>query len=101
MAEEIKQKLIDWKLIWVVAAFLAGSLFQAASGWGRQTGSLESLSLQMAEIKGSLSILGEKYASGDKMTTQELQKIEDHLSYNDERLNKFGEDLRNQNAKSR
>lgn len=86
--EDLKSK-IDWKLIWVIAAFLVGTLFSAGMGWGRGSSSIENMTLQLAELKGAVNILSDKYTMADKAMSTELQKVEDHLAYQDERINRL------------
>jgi len=80
-------------LIWSVVAFLVGAVFSAGMGWGKNDSTLQSLNTQLAEIKGQLGVLTEKYIASDKSGAQKLQelddhfsRVEDHLTHDDERL---------------
>lgn len=93
---EVPSKGINWNVIWAIAAFFAGSIFSAGMGWGKNDSALQTMSTQLAEIKGSLGVLTEKYTISDKAVAQKLQelddhfsRVEDHLSHDDVRLDKI------------
>lgn len=80
---------LSWQAVLALIAFLAGSLFSAGMGWGRSNDSLDNIQSSIGRIEGEINLLSDKYTTTDKAVTQELQKIEDHLSYDDSRLDKL------------
>ena len=78
-----------WEAVLAVLLFLIGTLFSAGMGWGKDSSSLTNISLSLSHLEVELQALTEKYSVSDKATAQELQKIEDHLSYDDRRLDKL------------
>jgi hypothetical protein len=80
---------IPWPVIWAMIAFLSGTLFSAGMGWGRNSTSLDNIALAISRLEGEVNALTEKYTSTDKSVGQELQKIEDHLTYDDNRLDRL------------
>lgn len=82
--------------LFAVMTFLAGSLFTAGMGWGGSNKSLENIQASISRVEGEIKLLSdrydalsEKYRNTDTSTRTELQKIEDHLSYDDNRLDKL------------
>lgn len=69
-----------------MVAFLGGTVFSAGMGWGRSSTSLDNIAISMSRLEGEVNALTDKYTLTDKSTSQELQKIEDHLNYDDNRL---------------
>lgn len=82
-------KGIPWAVVWAICAFLCGTLFSAGMGWGRNSTSLDNIALSISRLEGELNALTEKYTVTDKANSQELQRIEDHLTYDDNRLDKI------------
>jgi len=80
---------IPWPVIWAMVAFLSGTLFSAGMGWGRNSNSLDNIALSISRLEGEVTTLSDKYTVTDKNVSQELQKIEDHLTYDDNRLEKL------------
>lgn len=80
---------IQWPVIWAIIAFFAGALFNAGLSWGHGSTSLDNLTLTVAQLKSSVDTLTDKYVTSDKSVAQQLQKIEDHLSYDDQRLDRL------------
>ena len=87
---------LPWMVIWTIAAFIGGTLVSVGMGWGTRSGQLDALTVEVARLTGSVSILSEKYTNTDKTTGMELQKLsdhlekmEDHLSHTDGRIERL------------
>lgn len=87
--EAVRPTGIPWPVIWAMVAFLSGTLFSAGMGWGRSSTSLDNIAISISRLEGEVNALSDKYTVTDKSVSQELQKIEDHLSYDDNRLDKL------------
>lgn len=73
----------------MVLIFLVTTLFSAGMGWSRSNVSIDNIALSISRLEGEVHTLSEKYAISDKATAQELQKLEDHINYDDARLDKL------------
>lgn len=83
--QEKPRPAMPWPVIWAIAAFIIGLSFN----WGTRSSSLDNLTLSVAQLKGAIDTLTDKYVASDKSVAQQLQKIEDHLSYDDQRLDRL------------
>jgi hypothetical protein len=79
--------------VWAIAAFFAGSIFSAGMGWGRGSGDVANAIQQIGEVKGMIALLSEKFTVSDKTITADVGKIQEHLSYDDSRLDKLEAEL--------
>lgn len=80
-----------WKpeLIWAIVAFLIGTIFSAGLNLGKSNTNLDSVNLKLVEIQASLEKLNTKYTDSHETTAVELNRIEQHLTYVDGRLDKL------------
>lgn len=79
---------VSWNVIWAVLCFLAGALFTMGMEWGRNTIFMNNLAVSLTHLEGEVRTLTDKYVDTDKTVANKLQQMEDHLEYNDDRLNK-------------
>ena len=80
---------VPWNIIWAVAAFVIGIIFSAGMGWGRNSNSIDNMALSISRLEGAVSTLRDSYTSTDKAVAVELEKIEQHLSYLDGRMDRL------------
>jgi hypothetical protein len=76
---------ISWHGMVAVLTFFAGTLFSAGMGWSHSNDSLNNIAVSISRLEGEVKALSDKYAISDK----ELQKLEDHIEYDDARLDKL------------
>lgn len=76
-------------VVWAILAFAAGTVFSAGMGWGHNSDALNNLVANVARLEGAIDQLSTRYTASDKNVTQQLQKIEDHLDYDDVRLDRL------------
>lgn len=93
MQPEANKPPVNWNVVWAVAAFVGGTIFSAGMGWGRGSGDVANAILQIGEVKGMISQLSEKFTVSDKTVTTEMGKVQEHLTYDDARLDKLESQL--------
>lgn len=96
--QQSESKAPRWSLMNLVpalVAFLIGALFSAGMGWGRSTDTIEHLVTTVSRLEGAIDALSTKYTQTDKTTAEQLQQINDHLQYDDMRLDRIDKKLGN------
>jgi hypothetical protein len=80
---------IPLQAVIALLTFVAGVLVSLGMGWGHSSSSLDNIALSVSRLEGEIQTLGEKYTNSDKTVTQQLQKMDDHLTYDDMRIDKL------------
>lgn len=79
--------------IFTVASFLAGNLVSTSMGFATRSSQLDALVIQAARVEVLVNALSKEYTVTDKINSNKIQEIQDHLTYEDRRLDKMEQRL--------
>lgn len=78
-AEQQTSSKLNLTLIWAVVAFVGGSLFSAGLGWGHSTGSIDALSLAVAQLSAKMDTMTTQFNVANVESRERLKGLEDEV----------------------